>query len=160
MDRFISFCKTGELPIDDYLLKITVRRAITATLDYLNFTYDTEVSVTFCDNDYIHRLNLEHRGVDRHTDVLSFPMYEGGEFDPVLCSLGCVLGDIVISVERAIEQAGELGNTPLREIAFLTIHSTLHLLGYDHERSEEDDKEQCRLQREIIEKVDIPEIDF
>lgn len=160
MDRFISFGKTGELPLDDYLLKLTVRRAVLATLEYMEFKYDAEVSVTFCDNAYIHTLNLEHRGVDRHTDVLSFPMYEGGEFDPVECSLGCMLGDIVISVERAIEQAGELGNTPLREIAFLTVHSMLHLLGYDHERSPEDDKEQCRLQREIIERVDIPQIDF
>lgn len=160
MDRFISFSKTGALPLDDYLLKLTVRRAVTATLDFMEFKYDTEVSVTFSDNDYIHALNLEHRGVDRHTDVLSFPMYEGGEFDPALCSLGCILGDIVISVERAIEQAGEVGNTPLREIAFLTVHSMLHLLGYDHERSPEDDKEQCRLQREIIERIEIPEIDF
>ncbi len=160
MDRFISFSKTCVLPIDDYLLKLTVRRASLATLDYMELEYDTEVSVTFCDNDYIHALNLEHRGVDRHTDVLSFPMYEGGEFDPVECSLGCMLGDIVISVERAIEQAGEVGNTPLREIAFLTVHSMLHLLGYDHEKSPEDEEEQCRLQREIIERVDIPEIDF
>ena len=98
-------------------------------------------------------LNKEYRGVDRPTDVLSFPLYEDGNFDPVECSMGAALGDIVISIPRAKEQATELGNSFIREVAFLTIHSTLHLLGYDHERSSKDDEIQCKKQREIIEKM-------
>lgn len=152
---FISFSKTAPLPEADYYFKTVIRRAVAATLDYLSFPYAAEVSVTLCDNEYIHKLNKKYRGVDRHTDVLSFPMYEGGNFDESECAECASLGDIVISLERAKEQAEELGHGFLREVAFLTIHSTLHLLGYDHERSAQEDEEQCRLQREIIEKVEI-----
>ena len=81
-------------------------------------------------------------------------VYEDGDFDMAECISGAVLGDIVISLERAKEQAKEVGNGFLREIAFLTVHSTLHLLGYDHERSKEEDELQCRLQREIVENIE------
>ena len=137
------------------MLKRVVREAVKATLDYENFPYDAEVSVTFCDNEYIRGLNNEFRGIDRHTDVLSFPMYDNGEFDETECSMGAVLGDIVISIERAKEQAAEIGNSLHREIAFLAIHSTLHLLGYDHERSPEDEEDQCQRQKAIISTIDI-----
>jgi probable rRNA maturation factor len=152
---FILFRKFGENVEADYYMKTVIRRAIFATLDHEGFPYDVEVSVTLCDNEYIHSLNREHRGVDRHTDVLSFPMYEADEFTDEICAGGVMLGDIVLSLERAREQAEELGHGFLRECAFLVVHSTLHLLGYDHERSKEDDELQCRLQREIIEKVEI-----
>ena len=95
-------------------------------------------------------MNKTYRKVDRPTDVLSFPLYENGEFDPIECSMGAALGDIVISVPRTREQANELGNSFEREAAFLAIHSTLHLLGYDQERSEEEDKLQCEKQQNII----------
>ena len=139
----------------DYYFKTVIRRAILATLEHESFPYDAEVSVTLCDNEYIRALNKEYRGKDSHTDVLSFPIYDNGEFDLGECISGAVLGDIVISLERAAEQARELGNTFLYEIAFLVIHSTLHLLGYDHERSPEDDELQCRLQKEIIAGLEI-----
>lgn len=139
----------------DYYLKTVIRRAILATLDYENFMYDAEVSVTLCDNAYIRNLNKTYRNKDKHTDVLSFPMYEGGNFDIGECISGAVLGDIVISLERAKEQAKEIGNSFLEEVVFLTIHSTLHLLGYDHERSKEDDDLQCKKQKEIIKAVEI-----
>ena len=146
----ITFAKTKGTEVC-YDLKKTVRDAVAATLSYENFEYDASVSVTFADNAYIRKLNREYRGVDKHTDVLSFPLYDSGEFDELECRLGgALLGDIVISLERAEEQAAELGNSFLREVAFLAVHSTLHLLGYDHERSEEDDRLQCRLQKEII----------
>ena len=154
-DLFISFSATGNFPECDYSLKYAVRRAIQATLEYEGFAYDAELSVTFCDNAYIHKLNKQYRGVDRHTDVLSFPMYDGGAFDEAECQLGATLGDIVLSIERCREQAKEIGNTFLEELAFLTVHSTLHLLGYDHERSPEDEEEQCRLQREIVEMLEV-----
>ena len=154
-ELYITFTATKRFEESSYYLKRVVREAVKETLDYENFPYDAEVSVTFCDNEYIRGLNSEFRGIDRHTDVLSFPMYEEGDFDEVECAGGAVLGDIVISIERAKEQAKEIGNTFHHEIAFLTVHSVLHLLGYDHERSPEDEEEQCRRQREIIENVDI-----
>ena len=104
-------------------------------------------------------LNREYREKDAATDVLSFPMYEadelpkGGDADGETVTLG----DIVLSVERAAEQAAELGHSTEREIAFLCIHSTLHLLGYDHERGEEEDEDMCRRQREILLKMGLGE---
>ena len=87
-----------------------------------------EVSVTICNDEYIHELNKEYRGKDKATDVLSFPILE---FDtPEVMTL---LGDIIISVDTASKQAEEYGNTLERELCFLAVHSSLHLLGYDHE---------------------------
>ena len=132
-----------------YQLKSTIREAVTAALAYEGFIRNTEVSVTLCDNEYIRTLNAEFREKDSATDVLSFPIYEREELEttedePV------TLGDIVISLERAEEQAKELGHTFRRELSFLTVHSVLHLLGYDHELSEADDEDMCKRQREIV----------
>ncbi len=151
----INFTKTKESLETDYYFKTVIRRAIAKTLKHEEFPYDTEVSVTLCDNEYVRKLNKKYRGKDSATDVLSFPLYDGGEFDMGECISGAMLGDIVISLERAREQAQELGHGFLREVAFLSIHSTLHLLGYDHERSPEDDEAQCKAQREIISEVEI-----
>lgn len=156
-ELYISFSRTSPDVKVGYIEKKTVREAIKNTLEYEGFEYPAEVSVTFTDNEYIHALNKEYRGVDRHTDVLSFPLYEDGEFPEAECSISACLGDIVISLERCKEQAREIGNTMLRELAFLTVHSTLHLLGYDHERSKEDDEIQCQKQREITDKLIIDE---
>ena len=157
MDRklMIHFSKTGDFPEIDYYFKTVIRRAVTATLDNREFPFDASVSVTLCDNEYIRALNRTYRNKDSYTDVLSFPIYDDGDFDLTECIDGAVLGDIVISIERAKEQAREIGNSFLREIAFLTVHSTLHLLGYDHERSKEEDELQCRLQREIVDSIEI-----
>ncbi len=152
---YIKFSTTEKFDEINYDLKSVVREAIMRTLDYEDFIYDAEVSVTFCDNKYIRRLNKKFRDKDKATDVLSFPMYEDGEFDPTECISGAVLGDIVISLERAKEQADEIGNSFLHEVAFLAVHSTLHLLGYDHERSAEEEEAQCIAQREIITEMEI-----
>ena len=146
----IYFSATEKFAEVDYGLKLAVRSAVEATLDHESFPYPAEVSVTFCSAEHIHSLNKEFRGVDRPTDVLSFPMYENGIFPPDECLVGAPLGDIVISVPRAKEQATELGNTFVREVSFLTVHSMLHLLGYDHELSPEEDEKQCRIQKEIV----------
>ena len=152
---FISFSQTKKFPECDYEMKSLIRRAILATLDYEGFEYDTEVSVTFCDNEYIKVLNNEFRNKDSATDVLSFPMYDIDELESETNPDGSVsLGDIVISLERAAEQAGELGHSLKREVAFLVIHSTLHLLGYDHELSKDDEEAQCLAQREIVETLE------
>ena len=151
----IKFSATKKFEEINYNLKSIVREAVMRTLDYEGFIYDAEVSVTFCDNAYIRKLNKKYRNKDKATDVLSFPMYDDGEFDPAECISGAVLGDIVISLERAKEQAAEIGNSFVHEVAFLTVHSTLHLLGYDHERSAEEEEAQCIAQREIIIEMEI-----
>ena len=151
----INFTKTGDFSQIDYYFKMVLRRAVSATLAHEKFPYDAEVSITLCDNQYIKKLNKAYRSKDSATDVLSFPMYDNGKFDMSECISGAMLGDIVISLERAAEQAKELGHGFLREVAFLAIHSTLHLLGYDHERSAEDEEAQCAAQREIIAEVEI-----
>lgn len=151
----IRFSATKKFDEVDYYLKTVIRRTVLATLEHEKFPYDAEVSVTLCDNGYIRKLNKTYRNKDRHTDVLSFPMYEDGDFDMSECISGAILGDIVISIERAKEQAKEIGHAFLEEVAFLTVHSTLHLLGYDHERSKEDDELQCRIQQKIVETIEI-----
>ena len=154
-DLMIRFSKTSESVEVDYYLKKIIRTAINQTLLLEGFDNPVEVSVTLCDNAYIKKLNAQFRNKDKETDVLSFPMYT--EMDLNLFRVGeeVLLGDIVISLERAKAQAVEVGNPYLREVAFLAIHSTLHLLGYDHELSPEDDELQCARQREIIESFEI-----
>ena len=154
-ELYINFAATEKFDEISYELKSIIRAAILATLEYENFKYDAEVSVTLCSAEHIRSLNKQYRGVDKATDVLSFPLYDNGEFDADECELGAPLGDIVISVPRAKEQANELGNSFLREVAFLAIHSTLHLLGYDHERSKEEDELQCRIQKAVVDTLGI-----
>lgn len=114
-------------------IRLLIRRCCHAVLELEEFDGSAEVSVTFVDNQRIHELNKQFRNIDRETDVLSFPLGENNEYDVNLDTGAKLLGDIVISLEKAVEQA-ELYNHPLqREIGFLTVHSMLHLLGYDHE---------------------------
>ena len=116
-------------------LRILIRRACTAVLEYEHFDGPAEISVTFVDNARIHELNLQYRQKDAPTDVLSFPMSDNGQYD-IDEDNGCkILGDIVISMERAMEQGELYGHSLQREVAYLTVHSMLHLLGYDHEAS-------------------------
>ncbi|MBR2612216.1 MAG: rRNA maturation RNase YbeY [Clostridia bacterium] len=150
---YIDFSRTEETKIA-LVHKSLVRLAILSTLMLEDFPYDARVSVTFTDNAYIHKLNRTYRSVDRPTDVLSFPMYADGDFPEAECIPYAELGDIVLSLERAYEQADEIGTPKLREVVFLTVHSTLHLLGYDHEKSEEDDALQCERQRVIMEYIE------
>ena len=137
-----------------YRQKMLVREAVISALEYEGFGNDTEVSVTFTDNEGIRLLNSEFRGIDRETDVLSFPLtdFEGGE-EPPVDEPEVGLGDIVISLEKAAAQAEEYGHSFDRELAFLTVHSMLHLLGYDHENGGEEEAEMRRRQREILEKM-------
>ena len=124
------------------------RTVIEAALDDVGCPYEAEVNLLLTMNEQIHEMNLEFRGIDRATDVLSFPMTEfpspadyayldtdDSSFDPETGEL--MLGNIVISKERAKEQAEEYGHSVEREFAFLIAHSMLHLLGYDHMEDEE-----------------------
>ena len=120
-----------EVVLPDY--ETVIKNVIEAALDYEKCPYEVQVYVLLTDNEEIHQINREHRQIDRPTDVLSFPLGENGEYDINHDTGAKLLGDIVISVPKAVEQA-KLYNHPLqREIGFLTVHSMLHLLGYDHE---------------------------
>jgi probable rRNA maturation factor len=125
-------------------LRFTVKRAIAETLRYEGYRGHAEVSVTFTDDEKIRELNRGHRGKDTATDVLSFPM---NEFH--------LLGDIVISLERAAAQAELYGHSFERETAFLTVHSMLHLLGYDHETSQEDERDMFARQETILDLMEL-----
>lgn len=134
-----------EIPEEEIINKV-----ITQACDYEKCPYEVEVNVLLTDNESIHETNREYRGVDAPTDVLSFPMidYEAPAdfsfledspvedyFDPDTGEL--LLGDIVISVEKVMEQAEKYGHSVKRELAFLVAHSMLHLFGYDHMEPDE-----------------------
>ncbi|MEH7523479.1 rRNA maturation RNase YbeY [Bacillus sp. JJ1503] len=112
---------------------------------------ESEVSLTFVSNEKIREINKEYRHKDSVTDVISFAMEEMGEGELELVGLDMprVLGDIIISVSRAYEQAEEYGHSFMREIGFLAVHGFLHLLGYDHE-TPEDEKEMFSRQKDIL----------
>ena len=114
-------------------IRLLIRRCCTAVLDAENFEGSAEVSVSFINNQEIKELNAQYRGKDIETDVLSFPLGENGNYDVNHETGAKMLGEIVISVEKAVSQAELYGHTLQREIGFLTVHSMLHLLGYDHE---------------------------
>lgn len=151
-------CDT-DLEIDCYGV---AEEVISCTLDYMNCPYEAQVSLLVTDDKEIHQMNLEHRQIDRPTDVLSFPMIEyevPGEFDfledetyqycfePDTGEL--MLGDIVLSADKVLGQAREYGHSIKREYAFLITHSMLHLMGFDH-MTEDDAREMEQLQEEIL----------
>ena len=114
-------------------IRLLVRKCCIATLKLEQFDKNCEISVTFVDNPQIQVLNREYRNKDIETDVLSFPLMEDGKYDINHETGNVVLGDIVISLEKAAAQAESYGHSFQREVGFLTVHSMLHLLGYDHE---------------------------
>lgn len=114
-----------------------------------------EVSVTLTDNAYIHTLNRQYRGIDRPTDVLSFALNESEEPEIDGGLDVNVLGDLIISVERAERQSADYGHSVRREMAFLTVHGMLHLLGYDHMEDEERAEMEAE-QRFVMDKLGIP----
>lgn len=112
--------------------RLLIRKACNATLKNEGFEDSAEVDVTLVNDEMIQQINKEHRNIDASTDVLSFPLGENGLYDTDPETGAKMFGDIVISVEHAIEQADLYGHGLEREIAYLTVHSMLHLLGYDH----------------------------
>ena len=113
-------------------LRMLIRRCCHAVLELEGFKESAEISVTFTTNEEIRKLNSQYRGIDSETDVLSFPMGENGVYDTNLETGAKILGDVVISMEKATEQAEAFGHSLQREVGYLTAHSVLHLLGYDH----------------------------
>ena len=129
-------------------------------MDFEKVPYECEISVTIVDDERIHEINKEFREIDRSTDVLSFPLNEFEKaadwqnFDEDKASFNydtgeLMLGDIILSAEHIIKQANEYGHTRKRELAFLVIHSILHLLGYDH-MTKEDEEKMFSKQRQIL----------
>ncbi len=127
-----------------------MRTAVAETLKAEEFTRPCEASVTLVTEDEIKKLNNEYRSKDAVTDVLSFPMFTRDELFSDTEEERIPIGDIVICVQRAKEQAEAYGHPLEREIAFLTVHSVLHLLGYDHEISPEAEKEMFLRQEEVL----------
>ena len=147
----IDFENRQELLPLSYKLKMLVRRAVETTLDYEQYENPIEVSVTFTDNEGIRELNRKFRNIDRPTDVLFD--YTGESEEPPVDEFVGMLGDIVISLEQAKKQAEEFGHSFEREAAFLTVHSMLHLLGYDHEAGGDEEADMRRRQREILDRM-------
>ena len=112
--------------------RLLIRKACNATLKYENFEGNAEVDVSIVNDEMIKEMNREFRNIDASTDVLSFPLGQDGNYDINPETSALMLGDIVISVDHALHQADLYGHSVEREIAFLTVHSMLHLLGYDH----------------------------
>lgn len=155
MTRVLLENNQEEIEISEEI-KDLIEKCVTKALEYEECNFEAEVSVLVVGEDEIRELNREHRGKDAVTDVLSFPILEFDEdanildydydFDDELV----LLGDIVICAKRAEEQAKEFGHSFIREIAFLTVHSMLHLLGYDHEHSDDEEQLMFKKQKEIL----------
>ena len=142
-----------KFPVTDELQAL-VKNAASETIISEDIDFDCAVSLTYTDNEGIRVLNKEYRNKDSATDVLSFPMFDTDvEEIYALDGTAAELGDIVISLERAKEQADEFGHSFEREVAFLCVHSVLHLLGYDHERSDEEDLLMREKQRTVMKKL-------
>lgn len=127
-----------------------INKSIEKTLEVMDLHSNYEVSVTLVDGKTIRELNREYRGVDKVTDVLSFPLDFGSELDMPITPLG----DVVINLEKIKEQAEEFGHSEMRELSYLTVHSLLHLLGFDH-IADEDRKDMREKEKEIMKALDI-----
>lgn len=150
------YFEDGNVVSNELLKKMTeAARYAIETEDVLNLDEDRcEISVTFVGLDEIHQLNREYRGVDRPTDVLSFPQFE--DLDEEIPDVGEIcLGDVVICRDKAEEQANEFGHSFERELVYLFTHSILHLLGYDHMEADEKRLMRAR-EEEIMEKIGLP----
>lgn len=157
MRHYICFSNEQDKEKASSELKCLVKAAIYAALEYEDFEKSAELSVTFTDNEGIREINLENRDINAPTDVLSFPIMSIEDHDADIDrSNGAVmLGDIVLNLERARAQAAEYGHSYTREVAFLTVHSVLHLLGYDHLTSEEDDRDMRARQDAVLDMMGI-----
>ncbi|ABO50992.1 protein of unknown function UPF0054 [Desulforamulus reducens MI-1] len=141
-----------EISVEENLLKL-VESVVKVSLESEGYSPDAEVGLIFVDDNYIRSLNAEYRGIDKATDVLSFALNEGEEM-PEEEEAEDLLGDIVISLPTAQRQAAEYGHSFNREVAYLTAHGSLHLLGYDH-MTEEDRQVMRQKEEGILERLGI-----
>ncbi len=136
-------------------IRMLIRRCCQAVLVAQHFPQNAEVSVSFVSNEEIQRLNRIYRHKDRSTDVLSFPLGQNNHYDINQETGFALLGDIVISLETAVKQADMYGHSLEREVGFLTVHSMLHLLGYDHETSPLEERKMREKEEEVLEALGI-----
>lgn len=130
--------------------KRLIKRSVAAALKSEDFLENAEINVSFVNAYDIKELNSDYRNVDKVTDVLSFPLGDKGIYDINPENNCFMLGDVVICYERALEQAAEFGHSQKREISFLTVHSVLHLLGYDHVNNEQEEQQMIEKQKQIM----------
>lgn len=159
-----NFCNETEVKFE-FEYEIIYQEVVDCVLDFFDCKYDCEVSLLLVNNDSIKEINSETRGIDKPTDVLSFPnivLEVPGNFDSIDENADCfepdsgelILGDIVISVDKVISQSLEYGHSKLREYAFLICHSLLHLLSFDH-MTEDERKVMEDYQDKIMTKLNI-----
>ena len=144
MNTTISF-EPETLTVEENLLEEIMRAA--DTVGKLYGVENSEFSVTLTDDEHIHALNKKYRGIDRATDVLSFAFRESDEPEVIGAEFE-ILGDVIISLERAKVQAEEFGHSFLREVIFLEVHGLLHLLGYDH--IADDERQEMETEQKFI----------
>ncbi len=137
-------------------LRMLIRRCCHAVLQMESFPDPAEISVSFVDNEQIREMNRQYREKDSNTDVLSFPMGENGQYDVNHETGAKILGDIVISMPRAVEQAQAYGHSLEREVGYLTAHSMLHLLGYDHEKGGLDRVRMREKEERVMQELGLP----
>ena len=137
-------------------IKETLEKVCLKSLQYEEFNKDCEISLSIVTNDEIHDINKQFRNIDSPTDVLSFPQltFEEGEEADVNENGEIVLGDIIISIDRAKEQAEEYGHSLKREVCYLALHGFLHCFGFDH-IEKADEEEMTALANEIMDSLDI-----
>ena len=143
----IGIFNETEENLDEYFQKL--KRVLKIGLKVLNIK-KVEFNIIIVDNDYIHELNKSYRGIDRATDVISFALEDDKTFNPT----ERVLGDIYISLDKVHSQVTEYGHSFFRELAFLSVHGLLHLLGYDHMKKDEEEV-MFKLQDEILEQAEV-----
>lgn len=163
----MTFYVENEIQADyPFDIESTIKKVIRETLCFEHCEYETEVNILITDQEHIRKYNLEFRGIDSATDVLSFPAVDYDS--PADFSIACtdpnsyfnpetgelILGDIILCHDRILSQAEEYGHSILREFAFLIVHSMLHLLGYDH-IEEEEEKVMFTHQNQIMEQLGI-----
>lgn len=149
----ILFDNNTNYTFDDNKIKL-IENIVKGTIEYENFSLNVEISISIVSSDEIRQLNKKYRNIDKVTDVLSFPLIDyndnfDNESDEII-----TLGDIIINIDRAISQASEYGHSLEREIGFLTAHSMLHLLGYDHIK-ENEEKIMFKKQEEILNNLNL-----
>jgi len=148
------FLDAGEPRLIPDELETLMRKAALAAFESERFTADCEINISVVDDANIRELNLKHRGLDEATDVLSFPFCTRGELAEAGRYGRFILGDVVVSADTAAAQADEYGHGIERELAFLTVHGALHLLGYDHEDPDEAEIMEVK-QKTILESMSI-----
>ncbi len=136
-------------------IRLLIRRCCQAVLTTEGFEHNAEVSVSFISNKEIRNLNKVYRNKDKETDVLSFPLMTDGKPEEIDENDFVMLGDVVISLETAVKQAAMYGHSLEREVGFLTVHSMLHLLGYDHEKSPLEERMMREKEEAVLEKLGI-----